>query len=100
MVLADAGVDIANKFPLAKEFPTIGAFFSNIVRFALIAAALVFFALLVWGGIRYLNAGGNQENVEKARATLTSAGIGLLIVVLSLVIIEIITSVAGVESIF
>ncbi len=86
--------------PIADVFPSFGVFFTNIVLFALAAAALIFFFMLLWGGFRYLNAGGDPKNAEAARQTLTNAVIGLLIVVASFVIIEIITIVTGTERIF
>lgn len=85
---------------ISTVFPSFGALFTNIVIFALAAAALIFFVMLLWGGFRYLNAGGDPKNAEAARQTLTSAAVGLLIVVVSLVIIEVITRIAGVGSIF
>lgn len=81
-------------------FSNIGQLFTNILYVFLAAAALVFLAMMIWGGLRYINAGGDPKNAESARSTLTNAGIGLLIVVLSLAIIEIITSLFGLESIF
>lgn len=81
-------------------FSNIGQLFTAILRVALGAAALVFLAMMAWGGLRYLNAGGDPKNADSARSTLTNAGIGLLIVVLSLAIIEIITNLFGLASIF
>jgi hypothetical protein len=97
---AYATVDISKLFPPAAVFSDFGKFLTRIILFALFAAALIFFGLMVWGGIRYLNSGGNEESVEKARGTLMNAFIGLLIVVASFVIIEILIGVfssAGVE---
>jgi hypothetical protein len=91
---ASEGVDISCALKLGGQciggaFPTLGDFFTAIVRLALFAAALVFFAMIIWGGFRYLNAGGDRENVEGARKTLTGAGIGLVIVVVSLLVTQI-----------
>jgi hypothetical protein len=97
---AYASIDIGHYFLLSHDFVSLGAFLTNIVWFALIAAALIFFGMLVWGGITYLNAGGNEENVERARNTLLGTGIGILIVVASFVIIEIITRLFNIKSIF
>jgi TRAP-type C4-dicarboxylate transport system permease small subunit len=102
---ASNGVDIGCALKLGNQcifevFPSFGALFTRIIEFALAAAALVFFAMLLWGGFRYLNAGGSPDNAEAARGTLTNAGIGLLIVVVSFVIIEVATNLAGIESIF
>lgn len=102
---AHAQVDIGGTVDLGGGntigvFSSIGQLFTGILYIALGAAALVFLAMIVWGGIRYINAGGDPKNAESARGTLTNAGIGLLIVVLSLGIIELITRVTGIESIF
>ncbi len=101
----NAQVGIGDKVDLGSgtigdAFSDIGGLFTNIVRLGLGTAALVFMVMVFWGGLRYLNAGGDPKNAESARGTLTNAGIGLLIVVLSLVIIEVITSLFGLDSIF
>lgn len=82
---------------IGDAFSNIGELFTNIIRLALFIAALVFLAMIIWGGLRYLNAGGDPKNADAARSTLTNAVIGLLIVLLSLAIIEIITRLAGVS---
>lgn len=97
-VYAKEGVSIVNLLPFT--FQDFGSFFTVIILFALFAAALIFFGLIVWGGIRYLNAGGDQDSIERAKNTLTGAGIGLLIVVVSFVIIEIITNIFKIKSVF
>jgi len=81
-------------------FPTFGSLLSNIIILALAASGLIFFFMMIWGGFRYLNAGGDPKNADAARQTLTNAGIGLLIVVVSFFIIELITRVVGAKSIF
>ena len=48
-------------------------------------------AFIIWGGLHYILASGNEEAAEKAKKTITSAIIGLLIVVLSFTMITIIT---------
>ena len=94
------GINIGEKLGFTTRFDSLGAFFSVIVRFALAAAALLFFFLILWGGFKYLNSGGDPKASDSARQTITGAVIGLLIVVLSLVIIEVATQVAGIDSIF
>jgi hypothetical protein len=102
---ADEGVPIGCTLKLGGEcieivFPSIGVLFTRIIIFALAAAAFIFFMMLIWGGFRYLSAGGEPKNAEAARQTLTNAAVGLLIVVASLVIIEIVTRVVGTPGIF
>ena len=82
--------DIEAAFPLASIFPNAGSFFTNIVRLALAASATLFLFMLIWGGFRFLNAGGNPDNTEAARGVLTGAFVGILIVATSFVIIVLI----------
>jgi len=93
-------VDLGGGVTIGSAFQNFGELFTNIVRVALFAAGLVFFAMTVWGGFRYLNAGGDPKEADSARRTLTNAGIGLLIVVVSFAIIEILTHMAGRGGIF
>ena len=85
---------------ISEAFPTVGSLFTRIIQLALFVAGLVFFAMIAWGGFRYLNAGGDPKAAGSARQTLTNAGIGLLIVAVSLFIIEIATNLAKIGSIF
>lgn len=51
-----------------------------LITLLLIIAALVAFAFLIFGGIRWITAGGDKANTEAARNIITSALIGLAIV--------------------
>lgn len=53
----------------------IGAFLSIFGAFFLI--------LVIYGGFKWMNAKGNQEEIDKAKSVLRSATIGFLIVMLS-----------------
>ena len=50
-----------------------------IVRAALTLLGVIFFALTIYGGFLWLYAGGNEEQVKKAKAIITRAIIGLII---------------------
>lgn len=52
----------------------------NVIKIALSLVAIVFFGFILYAGIRWLTARGNPEFVEKARDTMQSAIIGLIIV--------------------
>jgi hypothetical protein len=85
---------------IGDAFSNFGDLFTNIVRLGLAVSALVFFTMMVWSGYSFLSAGGDAEKAQMARSSLTNAGIGLVVAVLSLVIIEFITSVARTGFIF
>jgi len=53
---------------------------SAAVRFVLLAAALVFFFMLIIGGVRWIFSGGDKTQTESARNQITAALVGLVIV--------------------
>lgn len=59
---------------------TFAGLVSAFLRLVLVAAALIFFAFLVWGGIEWILSGGDKGGTEKARNRITSALVGLVIV--------------------
>lgn len=58
----------------------------RVVTGALSIAGAIFFVMFLWGGVRYLTAGGSAEDVKKARQILTNAVIGMVIVALAYVL--------------
>jgi hypothetical protein len=42
---------------------------------------MIFLLLMIFGGIRWMTAGGNEENVKKASSLIYQATIGLIIVI-------------------
>ncbi len=69
--------------------------FKNIVfwLFALAGIAAVFFVM--FAGIKFLTSGGDPKQVEGARKTMTYAIIGLVIIILSFAIINLIGVITG-----
>jgi hypothetical protein len=49
--------------------------------------------LLTWGGIRYLTAGGDPMQIDKAKSSLKSAAVGYLLAALAPLIVGILQSV-------
>ena len=60
----------------------------NMMNFAITLIALVAVAFLVWNGVQYIMAGGDEGKVEKATKGITNAIIGLVICFLSVVIVN------------
>ncbi|MBL7036900.1 hypothetical protein ISR94_03655 [Candidatus Microgenomates bacterium] len=50
------------------------------LRLILVIAAIVFFFILVVGGIKWIMSGGDKANTEGARNQITAALVGLVIV--------------------
>ena len=67
----------------------------NVLLFVAFIAALVF---LVVGGIRWILSGGDKEGTAKAKGTVTSALIGLAIVLASWLLINIILQFFGISN--
>jgi hypothetical protein len=59
---------------------TIGGIIAGLLKLALVIAAIVFFFILVIGGIRWIISGGDKGQTEQARGQITAALVGLVIV--------------------
>jgi len=71
--------------------------FKNVVNVALGFAGIAFFILLIVGGFKFMSAGGDPKALESAKKTLTSALIGLLVVLLSYLVLVFIKEFTGVD---
>ena len=76
---------------------TFASIVSALIVFVLILAALVFFFMLVIGGIRYITSGGDKGQTEAARGQITAALIGLVIVFAAWAIINLVNIFFGVN---
>ncbi len=76
---------------------TITSIISALVILVLIGAALIFFFMLVLGGIRYITSGGDKGQTESARGQITAALIGLVIVFAAWAIINLINIFFGIN---
>lgn len=76
---------------------TIGTIVSGLVRLILVIAALVFFFILVIGGIRWIASGGDKTQTENARNQITAALVGLVIVFAAWAIVKLIQTFFGID---
>lgn len=67
---------------------TLGAVLSDLFEIALFLAGFLAFFWLVWGAFQYITAGGNKENLAKARSRITWAIVGLAVVALALLVAQ------------
>ncbi len=82
------------------KVPTdIGKVIGSLIQLALAAAGLLFFAMLILGGFKYLTAGGDEKAAASARGTLTQAFIGLIIIVAAFLISQLLFKIFGLEGI-
>lgn len=64
----------------------IRLFVAGIIQIALSVVGIIFFLLMLYGGFLWLTAGGNNEQVSRARTLMLSAVFGFIIVLLALTI--------------
>lgn len=76
---------------------TVEGMISGLVNLVLVLAALVFFFILVWGGIKWIASQGDEGKVKAAREQVTQALIGLVIVFAAWAILHLIGRVFNVD---
>ncbi len=76
---------------------TVGGIVSGLIRLILVIAALVFFFILVIGGIRWIASGGDKAQTEAARNQITAALVGLVIVFAAWAIVQLINTFFGIN---
>lgn len=76
---------------------TIGGLISAIIRLTLVVAALIFFFILVIGGIKWIASGGDKAQTEAARNQITAALVGLVIVFAAWAIVGLINTFFGIN---
>ena len=76
---------------------TIGGIVAGFIRLILVIAALVFFFILVIGGIRWIASGGDKAQTETARNQITAALVGLVIVFADWAIVQLINTFFGID---
>lgn len=58
-------------------------------------AGIAFFIMLIVGGYQFLTASGNQQQAEKAKSTLTTAGIGILLIAIAYPVVMFVAGILG-----
>ncbi|MBI5622057.1 hypothetical protein HY933_04320 [Candidatus Falkowbacteria bacterium] len=74
----EAGYD--TRLVSGSGFGQILALLGSIIRWILMVIGLVFFILIIYAGVQWMTASGNEEQLTKAKGILQSAIIGLVIV--------------------
>ena len=76
---------------------TIGGIVSGAISLVMLVVALVFFFMLILGGLKWVMAGGDEKAVATARTQITNALIGLAIVFAAFAIMKLIETVFGIS---
>jgi hypothetical protein len=90
-------VEISTISDSFSAFPTLGSLVTVIVRNAYVLAGLISFALLVFGGFGVIMAAGSGDakKMEQGKKTVTGAVVGLVVVVVSFWIVQILGRLTG-----
>lgn len=88
-----------NKGNEVATLSCIPAIFSNLLTALLMFVGTFALFLFIFAGFKYMNTAGDPKKLEGARNTLIYAIVGLLVVLFSFLIINIISIVTGVECI-
>ncbi len=70
------------------------------INLMLMFAAAIAVVFVIIGGYYYITSGGNEEQSEKGKKTLINAVIGIIVIVLSYAIINVIVSLVSTENRF
>jgi hypothetical protein len=89
-------VSSGDNFTELREL-TIPNMISGAISLVMLVVALVFFFMLIWGGLRWVTSQGEEKAVAAARAQITNALIGLAIVFAAWAIMKLISVVFGIE---
>jgi hypothetical protein len=76
---------------------TLSGIISAAIQLILVIASIVFFFILVVGGIRWIVSGGDKAQTETARNQITAALVGLVIVFSAWAIVSLINVFFGVD---
>lgn len=93
-------VDIQSVFAPAKTFGTFGDIVSVVVKNAFVLAGIISFILLIIGGFGVImgSGSGDSKQTEQAKKTVTAAVTGLIIVVTSVLIVQLIATITGADA--
>jgi len=76
---------------------TVPGMVSGAISLVMLVVALVFFFMLIWGGLRWVMSQGEEKAVTSARAGITNALVGLAIVFAAWAIMKLIEIVFHIE---
>ena len=95
-LLLAAGAVAAHAAPLAQGAPpTLTGVIDALTRWLVGILATLATLFLTIGGIRYMTAGGDPAQVERAKTALKSAAIGYALAALAPVLVDVLRSVVG-----
>jgi hypothetical protein len=73
----------------------INTLIKNIITFVFAIAGVVVLAFIIWAGFKFMTSGGDSGKKEEAQKQIVAAVIGLLIIVFSFFIVQLIFQLLG-----
>jgi hypothetical protein len=71
---------------------SISGIVATIIRTLLGFVGVIFLILIIFGGMMWMNAGGNEESVTKAKKLITNAVIGVIIIMAAYLLVSLVMS--------
>jgi ABC-type multidrug transport system fused ATPase/permease subunit len=85
------------KFGAKPGASSIGSIFSAALPLILVFAGLAMFAMLIWGGLTLMTAGGDQNKTKEGYGRITAGAIGFLIIFVSYFVFQILQVAFGIK---
>lgn len=76
---------------------TLSSILSTAVTYIMIFSAIIFFFMLLIGGVSWLTSGGDEQKVSAAKGRITNALIGLVIVLAAWAILSLVGGFFGLD---
>ncbi len=81
----------------APTLKCLEAVFANILSVVVSLAGIALFVMLTIGALRYLTSGGEPKAAEAAQKTMTSAILGLALIIGSYLILKLVSTFTGID---
>ncbi|MFW6110142.1 MAG: hypothetical protein ACOC6Q_01830 [Patescibacteria group bacterium] len=78
-------------------FTDLGNVLSSFIQVATLLAGILLFIYFTFGGIKYITAGGDKEATAEAKAMITNAVVGVVLVVAAFALTRIVETVFGIR---
>jgi hypothetical protein len=95
VLIVTVGLGLASPAFAATGSPTLTGVIDNLQNWLVGILAAVATLFLTIGGLRYLTAGGDPGQVEKAKTALKSAAVGYALAILAPLLVSILASLVG-----
>lgn len=93
----NVGTGIGSDPSGAPTIKCLEGVFANVVSVVVELAGFAFFVMFVIGAIKYLTSGGDPKATESAQKTISSALLGLVLIIGSFLILKLIETFTGVS---